>query len=127
MFPVGGRFSFPRLRAPRTTPASPMSDVRRGPILLIVLASYLMLVLDISIVITALPKMRHALGFSTAGLSWVENAYTLAFGGLLLLGARAGDILGRRRMFVVGIGLFTAASLACGLAPSAAWLLGARA
>ncbi len=96
-------------------------------LLAIILASYLMIVLDVSIVITALPKIHHALGFSATGLSWVQNAYTLAFGGLLLLGARAGDILGRRRMFVIGIALFTGASLAAGLAPSAAWLLTARA
>jgi EmrB/QacA subfamily drug resistance transporter len=104
-----------------------MADGRRTAILLIILASYLMLVLDISIVITALPKMRETLGFSTAGLSWVENAYTLAFGGLLLLGARAGDLLGRRRVFIAGITVFAAASLACGLAMSASWLVIARA
>src|SRR5258707_1374572 len=98
----------------------------RTPLLAIILASYLMIVLDVSIVITALPKIHEALGFSATGLSWVQNAYTLAFGGLLLLGARAGDVLGRRRMFVVGIGLFTVASLAAGLAESAAWLLAAR-
>ncbi len=96
-------------------------------LLAIVLAGYLMIVLDVSIVITALPRIHRALGFSATGLSWVQNAYTLAFGGLLLLGARAGDILGRRRMFVIGIGLFTGASLAAGLAQSAAWLLAARA
>jgi EmrB/QacA subfamily drug resistance transporter len=96
------------------------------PLLAIILASYLMIVLDVSIVITALPKIHHALGFSATGLSWVQNAYTLSFGGLLLLGARAGDILGRRRMFVVGIALFTGASFAAGLAQSAAWLLAAR-
>ena len=96
-------------------------------LLAIILASYLMIVLDVSIVVTALPKIHHSLGFSSTGLSWVQNAYTLAFGGLLLLGARAGDVLGRRRMFVVGIGLFTMASLAAGLAQSAAWLLAARA
>jgi EmrB/QacA subfamily drug resistance transporter len=78
-------------------------------------------------VIAALPKIHRALDFSPTGLSWVQSAYTLSFGGLLLLGARAGDILGRRRMLVLGIALFTAASLAGGLAPSAAWLLGARA
>jgi EmrB/QacA subfamily drug resistance transporter len=104
-----------------------MPEIRRTPILLIILASYLMLVLDISIVITALPKMRETLGFSTAGLAWVENAYTLAFGGLLLLGARTGDILGRRRAFIAGIALFALASLACGLATTAAWLVVARA
>src|SRR3954454_19580315 len=105
---------------PRTSPSSAV-------VLTIVLACQLMLVLDLSIVITALPKIQSTLGFSAAGLSWVQNAYTLAFGGLLLLGARAGDILGRRRMFVAGLALFTAASLAIGLAPSAAWLLAARA
>jgi EmrB/QacA subfamily drug resistance transporter len=100
---------------------------RRSSLLAIILGSYLMIVLDISIVITALPRIHHALGFSAAGLSWVQNAYTLSFGGLLLLGARAGDILGRRRMFVVGIALFTLASLAAGAAQSASWLLAARA
>ena len=93
----------------------------------IVLASYLMIVLDISIVITGLPKIRDNLGFSISGLSWVQNACTLAFGGLLLLGARAGDLLGRRRMFIVGLAIFTAASLAIGLATSALWLIAARA
>jgi hypothetical protein len=82
---------------------------RRTPVLVIILASYLMIVLDISIVITALPKIRDSLGFSATGLSWVQNAYPLAFGGLLLLGARAGDIRGRRRMFVAGLAVFTAA------------------
>jgi EmrB/QacA subfamily drug resistance transporter len=96
-------------------------------VLAIILATYLMIVLDISVIIAALPKIHRALDFSPTSLSWVQSAYTLSFGGLLLLGARAGDILGRRRMLVVGIALFTAASLAGGLAPSAAWLLGARA
>jgi EmrB/QacA subfamily drug resistance transporter len=96
-------------------------------VLAIVLTSYLMIVLDISIVITALPKIHRGLGFSVAGLSWVQTAYTLAFGGLLLLGARAGDILGRRRMYVVGIALFTVASLAVAVAQSPAWLIAARA
>jgi EmrB/QacA subfamily drug resistance transporter len=104
-----------------------MTNSNRRAVLAIVLSSYLMIVLDISIVITALPKLRTGLGFTAVGLSWVQNAYTLAFGGLLLLGARAGDILGRRRMLVAGLGLFTLASLAIGLAQSAAWLLAARA
>ena len=99
----------------------------RNAVLTIVLASYLMIVLDISIVITALPKIQQSLSFSPAGLSWVQNAYTLAFGGLLLLGARAGDVLGRRRMFITGLSIFTASSLAIGLAPAAAWILIARA
>ncbi|MCW3047734.1 MAG: transporter, partial [Solirubrobacterales bacterium] len=95
--------------------------------LAIILACYLMIVLDMSVIITALPKIHTSLHFSSAGLSWVQNAYTITFGGLLLLGARAGDILGRRRVFVAGIALFTAASLAAGLAQSAGWLLAARA
>ena len=81
---------------------------RTGPILAIVLLSYLMIVVDISIVMTALPEMHRTLHLSTAALSWVQNAYLLAFGGLLLLGARAGDVLGRRRVFIVGVGLFAA-------------------
>jgi MFS family permease len=86
-----------------------------------------MIVLDIAIAITALPEIHTSLGFSDTGLSWVQNAYMLAFGGLLLLGARSGDILGRRRMFVIGIGIFTFASLGVALAPSALWLVAARA
>ncbi|PZS25175.1 MAG: MFS transporter [Pseudonocardiales bacterium] len=86
-----------------------------------------MVVLDATIVNIALPDIRSALHFSPAGLSWVVNAYTLSFGGLLLLGARAGDILGRRRMFLAGIGLFTLASLVGGFAESSGQLLAARA
>jgi EmrB/QacA subfamily drug resistance transporter len=112
-------------RETRRTPET--ADVRRGPVLAIVLVSYLMIVIDISIIITALPRIRAELGFSAAGLSWVTNAYTLAFGGLLLLGARAGDLLGRRRTYIAGLALFMAASLAVGTAQSAAWLLAARA
>src|SRR3954467_1242782 len=93
----------------------------------IILASYLMLVVDVSVVITALPSIKAALDFSDAGLSWVQNAYTLTFGGLLLLGARAGDLLGRRRVFLAGIALFTVSSLAAGLAQTEAQLLVARA
>lgn len=98
-----------------------------GAVLLLVLASYLMIVLDISIVITGLPKIRDSLGFSPATLSWVHTAYTLSFGGLLMAGARAGDLFGRRRMFVLGLTVFLLASLAIGLAPSPAFLVGARA
>ncbi|GAA3703621.1 MFS transporter [Arthrobacter ginkgonis] len=96
-------------------------------VLAIILVSYFMIVLDTSIVITGLPKIRDELGFTAADLSWVQNAYVLVFGGLLLLGARAGDILGRRRVFVAGLVVFGLASLAIGAAPSAAWLLAARA
>src|SRR3954449_9783439 len=92
-------------------------------VLAIVLTVQLMIVLDASIVITALPDIHETLGFSPTGLSWVQNAYTLTFGGLLLLGARAGDILGRRRVFMTGVTVFTIASLLGGLAPSAELLL----
>jgi EmrB/QacA subfamily drug resistance transporter len=114
-------------RPARALPTRGSGGTSSNVVLAIILASYLMLVLDISVIITALPKIHRALDFSPTGLSWVQNAYTLTFGGLLLLGARAGDILGRRRMFVVGIGLFTVASFAGGLAQSADWLLAARA
>jgi EmrB/QacA subfamily drug resistance transporter len=102
-------------------------DLHKGAVLAIVLASYTMIVLDISIVITALPKIHRSLDFSPTALSWVQNAYLLAFGGLLLLGARAGDLIGRRRMFIIGLGLFTVASVAVGTAQSEVWLIGARA
>ncbi len=96
-------------------------------VLLLIMASYLMLVIDISIVLTGLPRIQAALGFTPASLSWIQNAYTLAFGGFLLLGARAGDILGRRRMFITGLGLFTLASLAIGAASTPAWMIAFRA
>lgn len=96
-------------------------------ILAIILVSYVMIVLDTSVVLTGLPKIHQQLGFSDNELAWVQSAYTLTFGGFLLLAARAGDILGRRRMLVVGLALFTAASMAIGLAQSAAWMIAARA
>lgn len=92
-----------------------------------VLVCQLMVVLDGTVVNIALPTIRESLGFSTANLSWVLNAYVLSFGGLLLLGARAGDILGRRHTFVWGLALFTAASLVGGVAQNPAELLTARA
>jgi EmrB/QacA subfamily drug resistance transporter len=95
--------------------------------LTIIAASQLMVILDATIVNIALPHIQQALHFSTTSLSWVLNAYTLTFGGLLLLGGRAGDILGRRRVFITGILVFTVASLLGGLATSAGWLLAARA
>lgn len=100
---------------------------RPGPVLAVILACQLMVVLDSTIVNIALPEIRTGLELSPTNLSWVINSYTLTFGGLLLLGARAGDILGRRRTFLAGIAVFTAASLAGGLAHSAGLLLGARA
>lgn len=102
-------------------------SANRPTILAIILVSYVMIVLDISIVITGLPKIHAELGFSDAGLSWVSSAYTLTFGGFLLLGARAGDILGRRRMFIVGLGIFAISSVLIGIAQSPEWLIAARA
>ena len=85
-----------------------------------------MVVLDATIVNVALPHIQDALHFSGTNLEWVVNAYTLAFGGLLLLGGRSGDLLGRRRIFIAGIALFALASLAGGFATDQAWLLIAR-
>ncbi|QEC46472.1 MFS transporter [Baekduia soli] len=119
------RLSGTRLRLRRA--GAPRRPSHPQIVLGIILTCQLMLILDVSIIITSLPRIHRALGFSPTGLSWVQNAYALTFGGLLLLGARAGDILGRRRMFVAGLTVFTAASLAGGLAQSPGWLLGARA
>jgi EmrB/QacA subfamily drug resistance transporter len=98
-----------------------------GVALFVIATAQLMIVLDATIVYVALPHIQAALGFSGSGLEWVANAYALTFGGLLLLGGRAGDLLGRRRMFIIGLLLFSAASLAGGLATSPTWLLAARA
>ncbi|MGP7995857.1 MAG: MFS transporter [Streptosporangiaceae bacterium] len=98
-----------------------------GVALLVIATAQLMVVLDATIVNVALPHIQAALGFSGSGLEWVVNAYALSLSGLLLLGGRAGDLLGRRRMFITGLLLFSAASPAGGLATSQAWLLAARA
>ena len=105
----------------------PPGHRRLGLALLVIATAQLMVVLDATIVNVALPHIQRALGFSGSGLEWVINAYALAFGGLLLLGGRAGDLLGRRRVFIIGILLFSAASLAGGFATTQAWLLAARA
>ncbi len=107
-------------------PARPASR-RLGLALVVIATAQLMVVLDATIVNVALPHIQTALGFSGSGLEWVVNAYALTFGGLLLLGGRAGDILGRRRVFIAGIILFSVASLLGGFATTQAWLLGARA
>src|SRR5258707_6456577 len=99
---------------------------RLGLALLVLAAAQLMVVLDATIVNVALPHIQRALGFSGTNLEWVVNAYALTFGGLLLLGGRAGDLLGRRKMFIAGLLLFSAASLAGGVATSQAFLLLAR-
>ena len=99
---------------------------RRNITLAVVLCAQLMIVLDMTVVNVALPSMATGLHLSATGLSWVLNAYTLTFGGLLLLGGRAGDVLGRRTTFMAGLALFTLASLAGGFATDQAWLLTAR-
>ena len=103
-------------------------DGRKRWLALIVLClGYLMIVLDATIVNVALPSIRADLGFTEASLAWVVNAYLLTFGGFLLLGGRLGDLFGQRRLYMIGTGLFTLASLACGLAGSQGVLVGARA
>ncbi|MET8514108.1 MFS transporter [Streptomyces sp. NPDC005077] len=108
-------------------PGAARRQGRRGIALTVIAACQLMVVLDATIVNIALPHIQDALSFSTTDLSWVLSAYTLTFGGLLLLGGRAGDILGRRRVFIAGILVFTLASLLGGLAQEPWQLLAARA
>src|SRR5437764_4718748 len=95
--------------------------------LMVLCLGSLMIVLDTTIVNVALPSIRKDLGFSQTSLAWVVNAYLLTFGGFLLLGGRLGDLFGHRRLFLVGIALFTSASLACGLSTSQGLLVAARA
>lgn len=99
---------------------------RTWAVLLAACAGQFLVVLDVSVVNVALPSMRADLGLSTIGLQWVLNAYSIAFAGFMLLGGRAADIFGRKRMFLVGLGLFTAASVAGGLAQEGWQLLAAR-
>ena len=98
----------------------PHTQDRKGLALLLLCAVQFMVVLDIAIVNVALPTIKTALSFDETSLSWVINAYTLTFGGLLMLGGRTADLLGRRRMFIAGLALFSGASLVCGLATSEA-------
>src|SRR4051794_14089210 len=107
----------PRLRAPRD---------ERWLALAVLCAGTLMIVLDATIVNVALPSIRRDLGFAQSSLAWVVNAYLIAFGGVLLLAGRLGDLLGRRRVFIAGLGVFTAGSLLCGLSTGQAMLVGAR-
>jgi MFS family permease len=100
--------------------------MKRLPVIVLCGTQFLV-VLDVTIVASALPDMRGSLGFSPEGLQWVLSAYALAFGGLLVVAGRAGDVLGQRRVFVAGVAGFGAASLACALAPSTAALIAGRA
>ncbi|MGH9077238.1 MAG: MFS transporter [Acidimicrobiales bacterium] len=115
---------------PTTAPSQTSYDgtnPRLGLALVVISAAQLMVVLDATIVNVALPSIHRALHFSIADLVWVTTAYSLTFGGLLLFGGRTGDLYGRRRMFMVGIGLFAVASLLGGLATTSIWLVLARA
>jgi len=119
----------------QTLPAAPHARAvpgaqaprRLGLILAVIATAQLMVVLDLTIVNVALPHIQAALGFSGSNLEWVANAYAVAFGGLLLLGGRAGDLLERRRVFIAGLLLFVLASLLGGFATDQAWLITARA
>jgi EmrB/QacA subfamily drug resistance transporter len=102
-------------------------DPRRWIALGLLCATQFMLVIDVSIINVALPTIQRALDFSTSSLQWVASGYALTFGGFLLLGGRVSDLLGRRRMFMLGLLLFVAASLACGFATTSGFLIGARA
>jgi EmrB/QacA subfamily drug resistance transporter len=103
-----------------------MADRSRRVALVVLCAGMLMIVLDMTVVNVALPSIQRDLGFSQSSLAWVVNAYLIAFGGLLLLAGRLGDLAGRRRVFLSGLGVFTLASLLCGLATNQAMLVGAR-
>ena len=107
-------------------PAAP-APRRLGLVLAVIATAQLMVALDLTIVNVALPHIQAALGFSGSNLEWVVNAYAVAFGGLLLLGGRSGDLLGRRRVFIVGLLVFSLASLLGGFATGQSWLLAARA
>ncbi|WP_217915694.1 MFS transporter [Miltoncostaea marina] len=105
----------------------PASTSRKWIALVLLCATQFLVVLDVAIVNVALPSIQTSLDFSQADLQWVVSAYTLTFGGLLLLGGRAADLLGRRRVFMAGLALFSLASLACGFAESDSFLIAARA
>src|SRR5438034_5052305 len=94
--------------------------------LIVLCTGFLLIVVDMTIVNVALPSIQADLGFSQSGLAWVVNAYLIAFGGLLLLAGRVGDLLGRKRVFLMGLAIFTGASVLCGLSFAQPMLIGAR-
>src|ERR671936_782944 len=102
------------------------NDRRRWMALYVLCVGMLMIVLDVTVVNVALPSIQNDLGFSQSSLAWVVNAYLIAFGGLLLLAGRLGDLISRRRVFLAGLAVFTLASLVCGLADSQEVLVAAR-
>ena len=127
MLLTAGKLSNVAVPVAAGTPGSGAPQRRLGLALAVIATAQLMVVLDSTIVNVALPHIQAALHFSGTNLEWVVNAYALAFGGLLLLGGRSGDLLGRRRIFIGGILLFSLASLLGGFATDQAWLLTARA
>jgi len=107
--------------------SSEIPDPRRWIALILLCATQFMLIIDVSIVNVALPTIERDLHFTDSSLQWVASAYALTFGGFLLLGGRMADLLGRRRLFMVGLAVFTVASLACGFATTNNQLIAARA
>jgi EmrB/QacA subfamily drug resistance transporter len=112
--------------APGPGPETVTSDRRRWMALYVLCGGMLMIVLDATIVNVALPSIKNDLGFSQSNLAWVVNAYLIAFGGLLLLAGRIGDLIGQRRIFLIGLAVFTSASLLCAVSQSQGMLIGAR-
>src|SRR4051812_34455277 len=110
---------------PTAVPLRP-ADRRRWLALVVLCAGMLMIILDSTIVNVALPAIQRDLAFAQSSLAWVVNAYLITFGGLLLLAGRLGDLVGRRSVFLVGLTIFTSASLLCGVAQSQEVLIGAR-
>jgi EmrB/QacA subfamily drug resistance transporter len=115
----------PAITSP-STPSDAASDRRRWLALYVLCTGMLMIVLDATVVNVALPTIQDDLGFSQSNLAWVVNAYLVAFGGLLLLSGRIGDLIGQRRIFLIGLAVFTSASLVCAVAQSQGVLIGAR-
>ncbi|MDX6540377.1 MAG: hypothetical protein QOI71_1987, partial [Gaiellales bacterium] len=107
--------------------SSEAADPRRWIALILLTATQFMLIIDVSIVNVALPTIEADLHFNNQSLQWVASAYALTFGGFLLLGGRMADLLGRRKLFMAGLALFTLASLACGFANTNNFLIAARA
>src|SRR4051794_28211815 len=114
------------LAVPHVQHAPPTQDRDRWIALVVLCAGFLMIILDQTIVNVALPSIQDDLDFSQSSLAWVVNAYLIAFGGLLLLAGRIGDLVGRRRVFIAGLALFTFASILCGVAQTQEMLIGAR-
>src|SRR5918912_1539773 len=109
-----------------TTETQPNTADTRWMALVVLCVGMLMIVLDATIVNVALPSIQDDLGFSQSNLAWIVNAYLIAFGGLLLLAGRLGDLIGQRRIFLIGLAVFTGASLICALSQTQGMLIGAR-